>query len=135
MATGSGADPGELLAKALDLAVGSVTLARYAAGQTRDRHLRRTFHRLASTGEHQASVLRRELADYALPGESETPWSILTSPAFVAGAAAGLAAVVVGAVALRVLLAPDSTTLRRATLRALAAVGLGDSGAPSPRAS
>src|SRR5262249_41486242 len=55
-------DAGELLVKALDLAVGAADLARYAAAHTADARLRRLFRQFASTSEHQERALRRQLA-------------------------------------------------------------------------
>jgi hypothetical protein len=55
-------DAGELLVKALDLAVGASDLARYAATHTADAHLRRLFRQFASSSEHQERVLREQLA-------------------------------------------------------------------------
>jgi hypothetical protein len=55
-------DAGELLLKALDLAVGASALARYGAGHTRDARLRRLFKQFASTSEQQERVLRQQIA-------------------------------------------------------------------------
>jgi hypothetical protein len=55
-------DAGELLVKALDLAVGASALARYGAGHTGDRRLRRLFQQFASTSEQQERVLRQQIA-------------------------------------------------------------------------
>ncbi|HEX2032941.1 MAG TPA: hypothetical protein VHS99_02035 [Chloroflexota bacterium] len=58
-------DAGELLVKALDLAVGGVALARYAATHTADARLRRIFKQLAMASEHQEKLLRRYLVAHA----------------------------------------------------------------------
>jgi hypothetical protein len=55
-------DAGELLVKALDLAVGASALARYGAGHTGDPRLRRLFKQFASTSEQQERVLRQQIA-------------------------------------------------------------------------
>jgi hypothetical protein len=55
-------DAGELLVKALDLAVGASALARYGAGHTGDPRLRRLFRQFASTSEQQERVLRQQIA-------------------------------------------------------------------------
>jgi hypothetical protein len=55
-------DAGELLVKALDLAVGASALARYGAGHSGDRRLRRLFKQFASTSEQQERVLRQQIA-------------------------------------------------------------------------
>jgi hypothetical protein len=123
-------DASELLAKALDLAVGGVALARYAAGHTSDRRLQRTFRHLAASGEHQAQVLRERLAEMTLPAD-ELPsggrrWWL------IAGVAAGLGTAAVAAggfLVYRLLTAPDDDPLRRAfewTMNRAA-------GAPSPQ--
>ena len=118
MAGTKGSDPGELLAKALDLAVGSVGLARYAANQTGDRRLRRTFQHLAHTGEQQARALRRELAGYAVPQEEREPWGGALVP-LATGTAAGLAAIALAGLIARVVVAPPDDPLRRRVVRAL----------------
>ena len=68
-------DAGELLVKALDLAVGASALARYATEHTSDARLRHTFRRFASTSAHQERALRQQLARTAgQPGGAPGVW-------------------------------------------------------------
>lgn len=60
-------DAGELLVRALDQVVGGIALARYAASRTEDTTLRGLFRQLATTGEQQERLLRRQLSRH-LPG-------------------------------------------------------------------
>jgi hypothetical protein len=124
------ADPSELLAKALDLAVGGLALARYAATHTTDRRLRRTFQRVAASSGLQAQVLREQLAELAAAGSAGAA-AAPTSRApggnarqFVAGAIVASVVIVGAGVAYRVLTAPPDDPLRRAMSRAVGAVGL-----------
>jgi len=64
---GAKVDPGELLVRALDQVVGSIALARYAAGQASDDALRGVFQRIVSAGEQQERMLRRHLSGYPGP--------------------------------------------------------------------
>lgn len=111
-------DPSELLAKALDLAVGGLALARYAATHTGDRRLQRTFRKVAATSEHQAQVLRGQLAELAAAGSADTAvasgWRRGVRNSFIAGAVIASVAIVGGGVAFRLLTAPDDDPLRRA---------------------
>jgi hypothetical protein len=69
-------DAGELLVKALDLAVGASALARYATEHTSDARLRRLFRRFASTSAHQERALRKQLARTSgQPGGSPGLWA------------------------------------------------------------
>jgi hypothetical protein len=69
-------DAGELLVKALDLAVGASALARYATEHTSDARLRRLFRRFASTSAHQERALRQQLARTSgQPGGSPGLWA------------------------------------------------------------
>lgn len=63
-------DAGELLVRALDQVLGGVALARYAATQTEEPGLKRFFQRLATAGEREERLLRRQLAGYAGDGEA-----------------------------------------------------------------
>ncbi|MGH2353355.1 MAG: hypothetical protein ACRDJN_17260 [Chloroflexota bacterium] len=83
-------DAGELLVQALDLAIGGVTLARYAAAHTADARLRRLFRQFAATSEQQERVLRQQLAAYA--AESSRSAGGRTMAAVAVGAA-GLMAI------------------------------------------
>ena len=86
-------DAGELLVKALDLAVGASALARYATEHTSDARLRQTFRRFASTSAHQERALRQQLARTAgQPGGSSGVW--------VAAGYAGLALAALAALGL-----------------------------------
>lgn len=105
-------DPSELLAKALDLAVSGVALARYAAEHTGDRRLRRTFQRVAATSEAQARLLRERLAERAGMGQPSPPRAELAAQ-FVAGAVLATAAVAIAMLVYRVLTAPPDDPLRR----------------------
>ena len=122
MRTPTNPDPSELLAKALDLVVGGAALARYAAGHTPDRRLQRTFKHLEASGEHQARILREQLASYALPGaaahDADLPFDT-GSPGFIAGAVTAAVVLAGSALAVRVLLASDGDPLRRLVLGAL----------------
>jgi hypothetical protein len=131
-------DPSELLAKALDLVVGGVTLARYAARHTPDRRLQRTFKRLEQASEHQARALREQLAGYSLNGAVGASHTAAGgSAAFIAGATSAAVILAGSVLAFRVLTAPPQDPLRRAVLGTLSQLGrlFGAGGAPKPAGS
>jgi hypothetical protein len=88
-------DAGELLVKALDLAIGASDLARYAAKHTADARLRRLFRQFASSSEHQERALREQLARTAgeagRPGAREVATYVALGLAAVAALGVGLA--------------------------------------------
>jgi hypothetical protein len=85
-------DAGELLVKALDLAVGASALARYGAGHTGDPRLRRLFRQFASTSEQQERVLRQQIARSAGAGGGPGGREIATYALLGLGAVALLGA-------------------------------------------
>jgi hypothetical protein len=93
-------DAGELLVKALDLAVGASDLARYAATHTADARLRRLFRQFASSSEHQERVLREQLGRTA--GEAGRPGGRLVATYVALGLAAAAALGVGLAIAARI---------------------------------
>lgn len=110
------AEPSALLAQALDLVVGAVALARYSSGHSADPGLRRTFGDLATTGEHQAQVLRAQLARHAMPEMAAPAKKAGTSP-FIAGAATAAIVIAAATVALLIWRAQQHDTPPAPSLR------------------
>jgi hypothetical protein len=117
---GAEPDPVELLAKALETVAGAVALARYAAAQTTDRRLRRTFRQLERSGERQARRLREQLARAAFPTSRPAAGRRLAARV-TAGIVVGLVAVVAAVLTVRLLSAPKDDPVRRAAQRLLEA--------------
>ena len=122
-------DPVELLAKALETVAGAVALARYAAAQTTDRRLRRTFRQLERSGERQARRLREQLARAAFPTERPAPGGRLAA-GVTAGIIVGLVAVAAAILTVRLLSAPKNDPMRRAAQRLLEAAAGASPGLP-----
>ena len=63
--TGREPDTRELLAQALDLVVGAVSLSRYASNRAGDARQRRVFQQVAAAGQQQERLLKEQLAQFA----------------------------------------------------------------------
>ena len=130
--TGREPDTRELLAQALDLVVGAVSLSRYASNRAGDARQRRVFQQVAAAGQQQERLLKEQLAQFAGVHRDSPGTDVKRALAYAGATAIGTAlAFLCGAIAFRLLTVPRSE--RGRTLAGWMGRGTGPFGGAPPR--